>query len=283
MVHRMASRSGRGVLAVVVGVVVLAGIGWWAEGDESATGAAGSGDRDTVATGSPPSPEPAPAEVPAPADTREPADVPAPAGDDAPSPAPPPDPLIAPARAALPQLEVKGRAPKTGYDRDLFGQAWSDDVSAEFGRNGCDARNDILGRDLEEITYRPGTGGCVVLTGVLEGPYTGERIEFERGRDTSSEVQIDHVVAMSDAWQKGAQQLPPEQLQEFANDPLNLLAVAGRANQQKGDGDAATWLPPHKGARCSYVSRQVLVKERYTLWVTPAEREAMERVLAGCG
>src|SRR5699024_9848992 len=120
-------------------------------------------------------------------------------------------------------------------------------------------------------------------TGVLEGPYTGERIESERGRDPSSEVQIDHVGGVSAAWQKGAQPLPPGQLRAFADDSLNPLAVAGRANQQKGDGDAATWLPPHKGARCSYVSRQVLVKERYTLWVTPAEREAMERVLAGCG
>ena len=108
---------------------------------------------------------------------------------------------------ALPQLEVKGRAPRTGYDRDLFGQSWTDDVSVEFGRNGCDTRNDILKRDLTDLTFRPGTRDCVVLTGVLEGPYTGERIEFTRGQDTSSEVQIDHVVALSDAWQKGAQNL----------------------------------------------------------------------------
>ena len=183
---------------------------------------------------------------------------------------------------ALPQLEVKGRAPRTGYDRDLFGQSWTDDVSVEFGRNGCDTRNDILKRDLTDLTFRPGTRDCVVLTGVLEGPYTGERIEFTRGQDTSSEVQIDHVVALSDAWQKGAQQLTEEQRRDFANDPLNLMAVAGWANQQKGDGDTATWLPPRREFRCSYVSRQVLVKERYGLWVTAAERDAMDRILASC-
>lgn len=180
-------------------------------------------------------------------------------------------------------LPVKGRAPKTGYDRDLFGQAWSDDVSAEFGHNGCDTRNDILKRDLQEITFKPGTRDCVVLTGVLYGPYTGKRIDFVRGQGTSTAVQIDHVVALSDAWQKGAQQLSTDQRRELANDPLNLMAVDGRTNQQKGAGDTATWLPPNTDFRCSYVARQVLVKERYALWVTQAEREAMERILSSCG
>ena len=90
------------------------------------------------------------------------------------------------------------------------------------------------------------------------------------------------MVALSDAWQKGAQQLTEEQRRDFANDPLNLMAVAGWANQQKGDGDTATWLPPRREFRCSYVSRQVLVKERYGLWVTAAERDAMDRILASC-
>lgn len=181
------------------------------------------------------------------------------------------------AAETLETLAVKGRAPRTGYDRDQFGPAWAD-----VDHNGCDTRNDILRRDLQDITFRPGTRDCVVLTGVLEGPYTGERIEFVRGQDTSMAVQIDHVVALSDAWQKGAQQLTEEQRRDFANDPLNLLAVDGSANQQKGDGDTATWLPPRREFRCSYVSRQVLVKERYGLWVTQAERDAMDRVLTAC-
>ncbi|MGW8592707.1 HNH endonuclease family protein [Dietzia sp. NPDC055340] len=280
----MSSRSSRPVIAVVLGVAVLAGVGWCAEAEEGTDfpSATGGDDSSQAITSVPAPPEGSPDSDPAPAPAPEPAPG-EPGGPAVPeAPAPGGDPLVPPARAALGQLEVKGRAPKTGYDRDLFGQAWSDDVGVEFGRNGCDTRNDILKRDLQEHTFRPGTRDCVVLTGVLNGPYTGERIEFQRGQDTSSLVQIDHVVALSDSWQKGAQQLTVEQRRDLANDPLNLLAVSGRANQQKGDGDTATWLPPRREFWCSYVSRQVLVKERYGLWVTQAERDAMDRVLSGC-
>ncbi|MFB8228563.1 DUF1524 domain-containing protein [Cellulosimicrobium sp. NPDC055967] len=181
------------------------------------------------------------------------------------------------ALAALGTLEVKGRAPKTGYDRDVFGPAWAD-----VDRNGCDTRNDILARDLAGETFKPGTHDCVVLTGALDDPYTATTIAFQRGNATSSAVQIDHVVALSDAWQKGAQQLDPDTRRAFANDPLNLLAVDGPTNQAKGDGDAATWLPPNKAFRCEYVARQVAVKAAYKLWVTQAEHDAIARLLTSC-
>ncbi|WP_166844547.1 DUF1524 domain-containing protein [Isoptericola sp. BMS4] len=181
------------------------------------------------------------------------------------------------ALSALEELDVKGRAPKTGYDRDEFGPAWAD-----VDHNGCDTRNDVLRRDLDDITTREGTHSCVVLTGTFDDPYSGTTIEFRRGQDTSSEVQIDHVVALSDAWQKGAQQLSEEQRRLLANDPLNLLASDGSLNQSKGDGDAATWLPPHKPFRCAYVARQVAVKQAYELWVTQAEHDAIARVLDTC-
>lgn len=155
-------------------------------------------------------------------------------------------------------------------------------MDVEFGHNGCDTRNDILGRDLADVTHKPGTRGCVVLSGTLHDPYTGTDIDFVRGQDTSARVQIDHVVALSDAWQKGAQNLDADTRRTFANDPLNLLAVDGPTNQRKGDGDAATWLPPNKTFRCEYVGRQIRVKARYGLWVTRAEREAMHRELSRC-
>lgn len=184
--------------------------------------------------------------------------------------------------SALSALPVKGRAPKTGYDRAMFGQAWTDDVSEQYGHNGCDTRNDILRRDLTRITIKPGTNGCVVLSGTLNDPFTGETIPFTRGQSTSSAVQIDHVVALSNAWQTGAQQLTTQQRQNFANDPLNLLAVKGAANSQKGDGDAATWLPPRKAYRCRYAARQVAVKTKHNLWVTSPERDALNRILSSC-
>lgn len=179
------------------------------------------------------------------------------------------------AASALASLPVKGRAAKTGYARERFGPAWAD-----VDRNGCDTRNDILNRDLVERRWRDGTHGCVVVSGVLTDPYTAARIVFSKA--DAAAVQIDHVVALSDAWQKGAQAWDDARRTGFANDPLNLLAVDGPANQAKGDGDAATWLPPNRAFRCAYVARQVAVKQRWGLWVTQAEHDAIARVLAAC-
>jgi len=176
------------------------------------------------------------------------------------------------AAALLKTLPIKGRAPKTDYARTQFGNGW-----ATVG--GCDMRNVILHRDLQS----PVVGdGCKVLSGTLHDPYTGTVIAFTRGASTSDDVQIDHVVALSNAWQTGAQQLTPERRKELANDPLELLAADGAANQQKSDGDAATWLPANKPFRCQYVARQIAVKAKYELWVTRAEYDAMVRVLSGC-
>ncbi|MGA4841448.1 HNH endonuclease family protein [Streptomyces sp. G45] len=177
------------------------------------------------------------------------------------------------ALAAVDSLTVKGRAPKTGYARERFGSAWADTDS-----NGCGTRDDILKRDLKGVTYRDGR--CVVTGGKLVGdPYSGADVTFARGR---SQVDIDHLVALSDAWQKGASRWAPSKRIAFANDPLNLLAVAAGPNRSKGDADAATWLPPHKPYRCAYVARQVAVKKKYGVWVTAAERDAMKRVLNRC-
>lgn len=179
------------------------------------------------------------------------------------------------ATAVLETLQVKGRAPKTGYDRTgAFGRAWLD-----TDRNGCRTRDDILTRDLRNTTRE---GRCKVISGVLNDPYSGRIINFERGPRTSQAVQIDHVVALSDAWQKGAQNLSQRERVLLANDPLNLLAVSGPLNQQKSDHDAASWLPPNKAYRCPMVARQIAVKSRYGLWVSPPEKDAMKRVLKTC-
>jgi hypothetical protein len=180
-----------------------------------------------------------------------------------------------PAVDVLATLPVKGRAPGTGYDRDQFGPAWSD-----VDRNGCDTRNDVLARDLTGETFKPGTRDCVVLSGTLADPYTGQTITFQRGDGSS--VDIDHVVALGNAWQTGAFAWDDARRTAFANDPLNLLAVDYSANRQKGDGDAATWLPGNRGHRCAYVARQVAVKASYGLWVTQAEHDAVARVLDTC-
>jgi hypothetical protein len=174
----------------------------------------------------------------------------------------------------LETLAIKGRAPKTGYSREQFSAGWAD-------AGDCDMRNYILKRDMTGVITKSDTD-CTVGSGTLNDPYTGKIIKFTRGASTSSDVQIDHVVAVSDAWQKGAQALDVSKRAEFYNDPLNLLAVDGPSNTKKSDGDAATWLPSNKDYRCRYVARQIAVKAKYTLWVTQAEHDAMKNTLATC-
>ncbi len=189
------------------------------------------------------------------------------------------DPGPAPGTAleALTHLEVKGAAADTGYQRELFGSAWAD-----VDGNGCDTRNDILARDLTNLTFSTRDDPCEVRTGTFADPYTGETIDFRRGNGTSMAVQIDHVVALMDAWRKGAQSWDDDTRRQFANDPLNLLASDGPSNQSKGARDASAWLPPNHAFRCPYVARQIAVKTAYDLAVTAAESEAMARVLEDC-
>jgi hypothetical protein len=173
------------------------------------------------------------------------------------------------------EIEIKGRAPKTGYSRAQFPH-WSDP-----DRNGCDSRNDILKRDLKIVVFKSGTGNCKVISGQLQDPFSGKLLQFDLNL-AASNIDIDHVVSLSNAWQTGAAYFDKERRQMFANDPLNLLAVDARLNRQKGDGDAATWLPPSKGFRCEYVARQVAVKYKYKLWITPPEKSAIIKILDKC-
>lgn len=177
------------------------------------------------------------------------------------------------ALTVLNSLSVKGRAAKTGYTRAQFTH-WSD-----LDRNGCDARNDTLKRDLTEVIYKAGTRDCKVIAGLLLDPFSGKVITFS---STKSTIDIDHVVALSNAWQTGAAYFDKTKRQQIANDPLNLLAVDFSLNRQKGDGDAATWLPPLKSYRCDYVARQIAVKAKYGLWVTQPEKIAIIKLLEKC-
>jgi hypothetical protein len=177
------------------------------------------------------------------------------------------------ALAALEKLPVRAADNSPRYDRERFGEPWED-----VDHNHCDTRDDILRRDLTKVKLRD---GCIVATGVLADPYTGKTISFNRSQ-RAMEIQIDHVVALSAAWQTGASKWSPDKRLHFANDPENLLAVDGPTNQAKGDDNASEWLPPNARYRCPYVARQVGVKTRYGLWVEPTEKNAMRTVLKTC-
>ncbi len=208
--------------------------------------------------------------------------TPAATPDPTPAPAPPArqHPGYDQARAQLAALPVKGWDRETDFKRYRFGKAWSDEVNVEFGHNGCNTRDDILRRDLADLVVRRGT--CYADRGTLNDPYTGERIAFVRGPDTSNSVEIDHLVSLADAWYKGARTWDDQRRLDFANDPRNLLAVNPKANFNKAFRDAASWLPPNEAFRCEFVRRQIEVKTAYGLWLAEKEKRAMADVLRNC-
>lgn len=186
------------------------------------------------------------------------------------------------ATQALAGLTVAEKAPLDGYERGcgtgeacVFGPAWSD-----VDRNGCDQRNDVLHRDLTDVAVRDGTQGCVVIAGVLDDPYTGATVIFEKA--DAAEVPIDHVVPLAAAWVQGAAGWSDEQRELFANDPANLIATTRSENSAKGDSTADEWVPSDPAYGCSYATVVVTVKTAYALSVTPAESAALEDLLATC-
>jgi hypothetical protein len=186
------------------------------------------------------------------------------------------------ALAALGGLPVAEKAAPDGYERGcgngegcVFGPAWAD-----VDRNGCDQRNDVLHRDLTGIEVRQGTQGCVVVVGVLDDPYTGQTVPFEKA--TAAEVPIDHVVPLAAAWAQGAAEWPAERRRAFANDLGNLMATTRSENSSKGDSTADEWIPSDPQYGCSYATVVITVKDRYALTVSPAEADALEALLATC-
>lgn len=162
-----------------------------------------------------------------------------------------------------------------GYDRDeQFGEAWTDDVDITWGRDGCRTREQILHRDLKAIEFRSGTNECVVLEGTLNPePYTGRLIEFSKSRP--EDVQVDHVLPLSFAYKQGADGWSQSKRLQLANDPLNLLAVDGQANQDKSDSGPADWTPANAAVRCAYAVRFARVARKYKLPVRPADKRTM--------
>lgn len=182
------------------------------------------------------------------------------------------------AKQRLSKLDVKQAGSMVGFQprEESFGPDWYD-----VDLNDCDTRNDILQRDLKQIVFQDGSD-CTVAKGMLRDPYTAKTINFIRGKNTSSEVQIDHIVALAASWRTGARQWTAELRLFYANDPLVLLAVDGPTNNKKKDKDAAGWLPPNIPYQCRYVARQIAIKTKYALWVTQPERMAMTGVLSDC-
>ncbi|ORB65038.1 HNH endonuclease family protein [Mycolicibacterium tusciae] len=198
------------------------------------------------------------------------------AGADIPTVAPGVDVL-----AGIAQIPVRIR----GYDyrRDAFGDSWTDQNPAPGGYNGCDTRNDILDRDLVDKAY-VSIKRCptAVATGLLHDPYTNADIAFTRGEQTGAAVQIDHIVPLALAWDLGARFWTDDQRLRFANDPANLIAVAGGANQDKGDQEPATWMPPNAAFHCQYAMQFIAVLRGYALPVDAPSAVALRGAASTC-
>lgn len=163
------------------------------------------------------------------------------------------------------------------YNRAYFGKPWED-----VDKNKCDTRNDILKRDLTQITYKYSNNNCIVKTGILKDPYSNETINFTQGYNTSLEVQIDHVIPLAQSWREGAYKWSDEKRVEFANDPDNLLAVKGSLNSSKSDKEITSWQPPYKNYLCTYVEKQIKIKIKYNLETDKKEFATFKNIIKTC-
>ncbi len=195
---------------------------------------------------------------------------------DAPTVAPGVDVL---AGIPLVPLRIRGH----DYRRAAFGDSWDDDNDAPGGHNGCDTRNDILDRDLIDKTF-VAIKRCphAVATGTLRDPYTNSVIPFVRGNQVGASVQIDHIVPLAYAWDMGARDWPDELRLRFANDPANLLAVQGQANQDKGDQEPANWMPPNQAFWCQYSLQFLEVLRGYHLPVDQPSADRLRQAADTC-
>jgi hypothetical protein len=183
--------------------------------------------------------------------------------------------------AEIAQIPLRIRG--SDYRREAFGDSWTDDNPAPGGHNGCDTRNDILDRDLVDKTY-VSIARCpdAIGTGTLHDPYTSATVMFVRGNRTGASVQIDHIVPLALAWDLGARNWRDDVRLRFANDPANLIAVEGKANQDKGDSEPALWMPPNAAFRCQYAVQFSAVLRGYGLAVDAPSAAVLREAAGTC-
>lgn len=172
-------------------------------------------------------------------------------------------------------LTVKAKGSMTGYDRDLFPH-WRD--ASTWGwpvepNDDCDSRSAALYRDGEDVGM---SSTCTKLTGTWVDPYGGGKY------DAASDIDIDHVVPLGNAWATGAADWDEDERTAYANDPEVIVSADDSLNQSKSDQDPSEWVPPNEDAACLYATRWVLVKDKYDLWVTSAEKTKLSSMLETC-
>lgn len=170
----------------------------------------------------------------------------------------------------LATIEVE-RETQDGYSRELFPH-WID-----ADGDGCDTRAEVLIRDAGG-TAQVDAFGCAVIEGDWYSPYD------DRHLTDPTQIQIDHVVALKEAWDSGARDWDPDRRMRFANDlddPWTLIAVSGESNNAKGAADPSNWMPPHRGDWCRYLAVWVAIKARWALSMDESEYGRIRNLLNG--
>jgi hypothetical protein len=171
------------------------------------------------------------------------------------------------AATALDSLTIAEARSMKGYSREKFPH-WRD-----AGAN-CDVRDTVLKRDGDKVKF----SGCNVVAGTWDSWYDGKVL------DTPTQVDIDHMVPLANAWRSGADKWADDERGDFANDldRPQLFAVSATSNRSKGDQDPSTWKPPAKESWCVYAQDWIEVKSYWKLTVTKKEKEALTEMLGTC-
>ncbi|WP_310728770.1 HNH endonuclease family protein [Streptomyces sp. N2A] len=182
--------------------------------------------------------------------------------------APPGPPSAATARTYLTQIKQQPEGPQDGYSRAKFPH-WIDQGK------GCNTREVVLKRDGKNVHQ---DGSCAAVSGTWVSPYDGATWT------KASDLDIDHVVPLSEAWKSGAAKWTTARRQALANDLTHsqLIAVTDNVNQEKGDKDPAKWLPPKASYHCQYARMWVWVKHEYGMTADSAEKAALKKILDRC-
>jgi hypothetical protein len=171
------------------------------------------------------------------------------------------------ATTQLDQLVVARAGSMKGYSREKFPH-WR-----SAGEN-CDVRDSVLKRDGTKVKL----SGCNVVAGTWKSVYDGKTLT------SPTQVDIDHVVPLANAWRSGASSWTTKQREDFANDldDPQLVAVSASSNRSKGDQDPSTWKPSDSSSWCGYAQDWIAVKTHWKLTVTTAEKSALADMLRKC-
>lgn len=181
---------------------------------------------------------------------------------------PPDPPDAATSRVHLDAIGVTPEGSSAGYDRDLFPH-WADQG------NSCNTREIVLQRDGEDVAVG---SDCYPTSGRWYSVYDAV------WANSPSDVEIDHIVALSEAWHSGASAWSTDQREQFANDLQHsqVIAVSSASNQAKSDNDPAEWTPPNSSVHCVYAHEWIDVKYVWGLTIDQAEHDALDVLLGTC-